>query len=129
MDADAHLLSQLARTSTRLAGLCLVMAGNRVELLMVALQEERQKAFRAILLVLGMSVLGLLAGIALTAAVAVLWWDHSPVGVLLTLTGVYAVVGLILSLRLRRLLRDWQVLSTLVDQVREDRASLEQTLT
>ena len=128
MDADAHPLWQLARTSKRLARLLLAIGENRVELLMVALQEERQQALRAILLVLGMAVFGLLAGITFTAAVAVFWWDYSPLGVLLTLTAVYATAGILLSWRLRRLRRDWRTLSTLLDQLREDRASLKETL-
>jgi uncharacterized membrane protein YqjE len=128
MNPDAHELMHLARTSKRLVRLLLAMGENRVELLRVALQEEQQHILQTILLALGMAVFGLLAGIAFTAAVAVLWWDYSPVGVLLSLAAVYVIAGLLLSLKLRRLLRDWRILSTLLDQLREDRASLEHSL-
>jgi uncharacterized membrane protein YqjE len=128
METGADSVGQLAMTSKRFARLLLTIGENRLELLMVAAQEERELVMRAILLALGMAVFGLLAGMTLTGAVVVLWWAYSPVGVLVTLAALYGTVGLCLYGRLTRLMHDWQTFSVLLDQLRKDRASLEQTL-
>ena len=66
---------------------------NRLELLTVEVQEERERLLHAFLLALGVAAFGLLAGITLTAAIVVLLWAWSPVAVLLTLTGLYGAAG------------------------------------
>jgi len=65
---------QLVDTSKRFARRLLAMGENRFELLMVEVQEERERLLRAILLALGVAALGLLAGMALTGAIVVLLW-------------------------------------------------------
>jgi uncharacterized membrane protein YqjE len=107
----------------------LTIGENRFELLMVEVQEERERLLRAILLALGVAALGLLAGIALTATLVVWLWEYSPVAVLLTLTGLYGATAVCLYRRLTRLLRDWQNLPATLDQLRKDRACLEKDLT
>lgn len=47
---------------------------NRLELLAVEVQEERERLLHALLLALGVAAFGLLAGLTLTAAVAVVLW-------------------------------------------------------
>src|ERR1700743_3650718 len=74
----------------------LVIAENRLELLMVEVQEEPQRALRAILLALGVAVFGFLAGAALTVALVVMLWSLSPIAVLLTLTVLYSVIAVFL---------------------------------
>jgi uncharacterized membrane protein YqjE len=101
---------------------------NRLELLTVEVQEERERLLHAFLLALGVAAFGLLAGMTLTAAVVVLLRACPPVVVLLTLTGLYGAVGGCLWWRLARLLRDWQTLSASLDQLRKDRACLEKIL-
>ena len=128
METDINSLAQFAATSKRFARLLLTIGENRLELLMVAVQEERELVLRAILLALGMAVFGLLTGITLTGAIVVRWWAYSPVGVLVTLAALYGAAGLCLYWRLTRLMRDWQTLSASFDQLRKDRESLEATL-
>ena len=101
---------------------------NRLELLAVEVQEERERLLHAFLLALGVAAFGLLAGIALTAAIADLLWTYSPVAVLLILTGLYAAAGIFLYQRLTGLLRNWQTLSASLDQFRKDRICLENFL-
>ena len=101
---------------------------NRLELLAVEVQEDRERLLHAVLLVLGMGAFGLLAGITLTAAIVVWLGADSPVAVLLTLTGLYGAAGVCLCRRLTGLLRDWQSLSASLDQLRKDRACLEKIL-
>jgi uncharacterized membrane protein YqjE len=129
MESAPTHVGQLVETSKRFARRLLTIGENRFELLMVEVQEERERLLRAILLALGVAVLGLLAGIALTATLVVWLWEYSPVAVLLTLTGLYGATEVCLYRRLMRLLRDWQNLPATLDQLRKDRACLEKNLT
>jgi len=63
------------------------------------------------------------------AALVIGLWTYSPLGVLLTLTVLYAAAGIGLCRRLKLLLRDWQTLSASLGQLRKDRAALEKILT
>ena len=59
---------QLAANSKECARLLLTIGENRLELLAVEMQGELQHLLRLILLLLGVAVFGLLAGITLSAA-------------------------------------------------------------
>jgi uncharacterized membrane protein YqjE len=128
MEESTISFRQLATTSKHFARRLLTIGENRLELLMVEVQEARERLLYAILLALGVVAFGLLAGVALTAAIVVWLWAYSPVAVLLTLTGLYGAVGICLCWRLAGLLRDWQTLSASLDQLRKDRVCLEKTL-
>jgi uncharacterized membrane protein YqjE len=129
MESSASSVGRLGETLKRFARRLLIIGENRFELLMVEVQEERERLLRAILLALGVAAFGLLAAIALTATIAVLLWQYSPLAVLLTLTCLYGVTAVCLYRRLTRLLRDWQNLPATLDQLRKDRACLEKNLT
>lgn len=120
---------QLVEKSKRFARRLLAVGENRFELLMVEVQEERERLLQAILLALGVAALGLLAGVALTGTVVVLLWEVSRTAALLVLTGLYGAASASLYRRLTRLLRDWQNLPATLDQLRKDRACLEKHLT
>ena len=121
-------LNQLATISKQFVGRLAIVGENRLELLTVEMQEDREHLLHAVLLALAVAALGLLAGLTLTAAVAVLLWADSPLAVLLTLTGLYAAAGGFLYWRLTGLLRNWQTLPASLDQIRKDRAGLEKIL-
>jgi len=128
METATGSFKQLATTSRRFAERLLTIGENRLELLTVEVQEERERLLHAFLLALGVAAFGLLAGLTLTAAIVVLLGQYSPFAVLLTLTGLYGVAAVYLYRRLTLLLRDWQTLSATLDQLRKDRACLEKTL-
>lgn len=128
MEGSPGNTERLAETSKRLVRRLLTIGENRFELLMVEVQEERERLLHAILLALGLAAFGLLAGVALTGAVVVTFWEVSPVGALLALAVVYGVAALYLHRRLTALLRDWQNLPATLDQLRKDRACLEKHL-
>lgn len=128
MEASTVSLNQLAASSKTIMRRLLIIGENRLELLTVELQEERERLLQAILLALGAATFGLLAGLTLTAAVVVWLWAFSPLVVLLSLTALYAAAGICLGRRLARLLRDWQTLSHSLHQLRKDRACLEKIL-
>jgi uncharacterized membrane protein YqjE len=119
---------QLAATSKGFARRLLTIGENRLELLTVEVQEERERLLHAFLLALGVAAFGLLATLTLTAAIVVLLWAWSQVAVLLILTGLYGAAGVCLYRRLTLLLRDWQTLSATLEQLRKDRACLEKIL-
>jgi uncharacterized membrane protein YqjE len=125
MEESTASFRQVATTSKALARRLLTIGENRLELLTVEVQEERERLLHAFLLALGVATFGLLAGITLTAAIVVLFWAHSPAVVLLTLTGFYGAAGIFLCRQLGGLLQGWQTLSASLDQLRKDRLCLE----
>jgi len=124
MEESSVSLGQLGATSKTFARRLLTIGENRLELLTVEVQEERERLLHAFLLALGVAAFGLLAGLALTAALVV-WLSAWPVTVLLILTGLYGTAGICLYRRLIGVLRNWQTLSASLDQLRKDRACLE----
>ena len=128
MDTSTVSLNQLATTSKKFVRRLATIGENRLELLAVEVQEERERILHAFLLALGVAAFGLLAGITLTAAIALWLWTWSPLGVLAILTILYAAAGFFLYQRLTGLLRNWQTLSASLEQLRKDRACLEQLL-
>ena len=128
METATVSFRELAANSKQFARRLLTIGENRLELLTVEVQEERERLLHAILLALGVAAFGLLASLTLTAAIVVLLWTWSPLAVLLTLTGLYGAAGVYLYRRLTGLLRDWQTLSATLDQLRKDRACLEKNL-
>jgi uncharacterized membrane protein YqjE len=127
MEESTVSLRRLATSSKFFVRRLLTIGENRLELLAVEVQEERERHLQAILLAFGVAAFGLLAGLTLTAAIVVWLWAW-PVTVLLTLTCLYGVTAVFLYQRLTGLLRDWQTLSASLDQFRKDRACLEKIL-
>ena len=127
MDEATVSFKHLAANSRQLARRLLTLGENRLELLAVEVQEERERLLRAFLMALAVAVFGLLAGLTLTAAI-VLCWPGSPVTALLTLTVLYGSAAIFLCRRVLGLLRDWQTFAASLDQLRKDRLCLEKIL-
>jgi uncharacterized membrane protein YqjE len=123
--ASFRLLAAAARLFARRL---LTIGENRIELLTVEVQEERERLLQALLMALTVAAFGLLAGMTLTALVVVALWGCSHWAALLALTVLYGAAGVCLYRRLSRLLRDWQTLPASLDQLRKDRACLEKIL-
>jgi uncharacterized membrane protein YqjE len=128
MEESTASFRQLAATSKHFVRRLLTIGENRLELLTVEVREEREHHLHVILLALGVAAFGLLAGLALTAAIVVWLWVYSPVVVLLVLSGLYGATGICLYRRLTGTFRDWQTLSASLDQLRKDRICLEKIL-
>lgn len=128
MEPTTVSFHQMATTSRRFVRRLATIGENRLELLTVEIQEERERILHTFLLALGVAVFGLLAGLTLTAAIAVWLWTWSPLAVLLILTALYAICGIFLYRRLMGVLRNWQTLAASLDQLRKDRACLEKIL-
>ena len=128
MEPATANLGSLGAASKRIAHRLFTTGENRLELLLVEMQEARERLLHVIWLALGVAAFGFFAVLALNIAVVVLLWSFSPVAALLAVAGIYAVCAAALYCKLTRLLRDWQLLSATLDQLRKDRACLEKTL-
>ncbi|HEY0456409.1 MAG TPA: phage holin family protein [Verrucomicrobiae bacterium] len=127
MESSTANLGPLA-ASKRFARRLLTIGENRLELLVLEVQEERVRLLRAILLALGVGVFAFLTGAALTVAIVVLLWNLSPVAVLLVLASLYAGAAAFLYSRIVLLLHDWKTLPATLEELRKDRVCLEQIL-
>lgn len=119
----------MAAISKQFARQLLTIGENRLELLTVEVQEERERVLLALILALGMAAFGLLAGVTLTAAIVVLLRGYSTLVVLLALTALYGITAYILGRRLNGMRSNRQAFSATLDELRKDRACLEQILT
>ena len=129
MEQPAASLDQVVDSSKRFARRLFTAGENRLELLVIEVQEERERLLHSILLTLGVAAFGFLALLALNAAVVILLWNYSPVAVLLGFAGLYAVLAAWLYRRLTRLLGDGKMLAATLDQLRKDRECLDEDLT
>ena len=128
METANNGFGPIAASSKHFARRLLTIGENRLELLMVEVQEERERLLHAILLALGVAVFSFLAGVAVTVAIVVLLWNISPVAVLLVLTSLYAAIAVYLYRRFTALQHDWKTFPATLDQLGKDRACLETIL-
>jgi len=128
MEESTASLGALGIASKQFARRLLTIGENRLELLAVEVQEERERLLHAILLALGMGACGLLIAIAFTAVVVILFWDVSHFAILLALMVVYGAGMFWLYRQLTSLLRHWKTLPATLDQLRKDRACLDNNL-
>jgi uncharacterized membrane protein YqjE len=117
----------LGDATKRVAQRMLVIVENRFQLLMVEVQQERDRALLAVWLALGAAAFGLLAGVALTLMIAVALWEYSPIIALAVLTALYTVAAVFFYGRLMRLQGEFQTLPGTLDQLKKDRKCLEKT--
>ncbi|MBA4150086.1 MAG: phage holin family protein [Verrucomicrobia bacterium] len=119
---------QMAASSKQFARRLFASGENRLELLLVEVQEERERLLRALVMVLCIAGFTLLAVMALSGAIIVLLWHFSPVGAFMALTALYSACGLYFYRRLTLLQRNWKTLSATLDQLKKDRECLEKSL-
>jgi uncharacterized membrane protein YqjE len=111
-------LKRVARTAA-------AIAQNRLELLLVELQEERSRLFDLLLLAATGIVFGLMTLIVLTFTIVVMFWDGHRIAVLAGL-GVTYLAGATLAFRRFSLrLRDEEAFSGTLAELKKDRAWLE----
>jgi uncharacterized membrane protein YqjE len=118
---------RLGDGTQRIAQRMFVIVENRLQLLMVEAQEERERVLLAILLALCTAVFGLLAGVTLTVVIALALWEHSHIIALVVLATLYSIAAVFFYLRLGRLQQDWETLPGTLEQLKKDRQCLEKT--
>src|SRR5665213_2343258 len=102
--------ANLTDSSKRLARRLLVICENRVQLLLIEAQEERERILRAIWMAIVAAALAMLAGITVTIIVAAAFWGNHPVVALGLLAVIYIIAALVFYIKLDQLQRDWQTL-------------------
>ncbi len=117
-------LSDLLSASRRITQRTLDIGVNRVELLMVEVQEERERLLRSFHLALVAAALAVLGGFALTFALAVLFWDHGAVAVLFSIAALCIGATLFLRHRISSLHREDSMFASTLEQLRKDRECL-----
>jgi uncharacterized membrane protein YqjE len=128
MEAPSEAEPHLADASKRIVHRAFVTVENRLQLLMVEAQEERERILKAVWMSLAAVVFSLLAGMTITIIVAVVFWEHCPIIALLILTALYVIGAIWFYVKLMHLQRDWQTLAGTIDQLRKDRECLEKQL-
>jgi uncharacterized membrane protein YqjE len=115
------------QTATRLLRTLRAVAGNRIELFLLEVQEERIRIFDALFLLAAGLVCIMMTLIMVTFAVVIIFWDTHRLLVLGLLVAGYAVGALWALSRLRSLLRNWQAFSATLDQIKKDSACFKET--
>jgi uncharacterized membrane protein YqjE len=127
METPAETNPGLTGSAKRVAWRLLAICHNRAELLMVEIQEERQRALLVVRVVSAVAVLGLLAGITVTAVIACAAGTHLLTA-LIVLAVIYIAGTVFFLLKLVQLQRNWEALSSMRDQLQKDRECLEEHL-
>jgi len=118
-ETDGHLTGAVKRVLWRL----IAIGHNRVELLMVEMQEERARAQAIIFLSAGVAVFGMLATLTVTAVIACACASH----LLLTLgilAAFYCIGALFFYVKLSRMLQHWDTFTRSREQFDRDRECL-----
>jgi uncharacterized membrane protein YqjE len=125
MDEKETVSPGLLETLRRLAATVLAIFQNRLELLVVELQEERGRLFNALLLTAAIVALGFFTlALAVSALVVVVWVECGLKG-LFALSGLGLFSTLLAYWRLRVRLKNWPLLSGTLAELKKDRESME----
>lgn len=109
----------------RLGRIILLIAQNRLELLLVEVEEERRRAIEVLLLTLIVAALGLMTLMVGTFAVVVMFWDDHRLVVLGFFSLFYLLATGGVYWRLRKRLHEWPSFSATVAELKKDKAWLE----
>jgi uncharacterized membrane protein YqjE len=128
MEPSTESPPDLGAAATRISQRLFVIAENRLQLLMVEIQEERERIVKAIWLAVAVAAFGLMAGVTLTLAVAVALWNRSPLLAVLVMAAIYLIAALICYARLAQMQKNWETLPATMEQLKKDRECLEKNL-
>lgn len=113
------LLAVIKRVADRLLG----MAENRLQLLVVEAQEERDRVLSKFYLAVVTAVLAFLGITAWSAAVVVVFWRSNPVAVLVILGAIYNIAAAVFYRQMTGQ-REPPSLSATMEQLQKDRDAL-----
>jgi len=125
MDDSDPIRPTLAGSAGRFSRRLLDLGANRLALLDIELQEARDETLGALVLILGAAVCALLSITSLTAAIVVVFWRTSPVGVLLGLAVLYGAGAVFVFGRFAARQRRWKMFPETMAELRKDRDCLE----
>ena len=113
-------------SAQRLLNTALAGVENRIELFLVELREARVRVFDVVLLGCAAAVLGFMALLMVTVTLVVMFWDSARVPVLVVLSACYSLATIGVLWRLKARLRNWSSFSATLDELKKDRACLEE---
>jgi len=125
MDEKETVRPGMLKTLRRLAAGVLAILQNRLELLVVELQEERLRLFNALLLLAFVAALGFFTLALAGGALVIVVWHACGVKGLLALSGLGLLGTLLAWWRLRVRLKHWPLLSSTLTELKKDRECLE----
>ncbi len=114
----------MAGASKRAAERTLELGVNRLELLILEVEEERDRLMRCVQMAAGAAVLGLLAGIAFTVGVAMFFREHHPALAMAVMTLLYGGGAAALYSKYSKLQKQSQLFSATLEQLQKDRECL-----
>jgi uncharacterized membrane protein YqjE len=109
----------------RLTKTVLAIAQNRLDLLLVELQEEGWRFFDALLLTGAVLIFGLMTLMVPTIAIIVLCVKADRLDLLAALVLLYLAATVICIWRLRTRLKNWAPFSATLDELKKDKACLD----
>ena len=125
MDEKETTPPGLAETLRRLGATILAVFSNRLELLVVELQEERIRFFEAVVLLAAIVALGFFTLTLAAIGVILLVWKEFGVWGLFIMSSI-GLIGTILAVwLLQARLKNWPLLAGTLAELRKDRAWLE----
>jgi len=104
----------------------LAIGANRLELLLVELEEERRRVVQTFLLVVALAVLALMTLVVATFAIVFMLGEERRASVLLILVSLYALGALGTYWRLRRLMNREPAFSASLAEFKKDKAWVEE---
>lgn len=128
MEIPPETDSTLADATKRVMWRLMAIVHNRSELLMVEIQEERERTRVMIFLASATAVFGLLAAMVLTAVIALAAGSHYFLA-LVILTVCYAGGAVVFYFKFEQLRRHWETFSGTREQLEKDHECLEKQLT
>ena len=126
MDTSPEPSPGLFSAVGRLLNTALAGVENRIELFLVELREERFRVCDVLLLGCAGAVLGFMALLTVTVTLVVIFWDSARVQVLVALSAGYSLATIGVLWRLKVRLRTWSSFSATLDELKKDRACLEE---
>ena len=121
-DSSPGLFSSVKRLlNTALAGV-----ENRIELFLIELREARLRIFDVVLLGCAAALMGFMALLLVTVTLVVIFWDSARVPVLVALSACYSLATMAIFWRLKIRLRNCSFFSATLNELKKDRACLEE---
>ena len=122
MDNMPHAEGGILATITRMLKTLRDVVENRVELFVVEWREERLQLLEALLLLMIGTVCALMALLAITFAIVVIFWDtHRTLVLALIILAYVGGAGAAFGL-LRSRMRRWQAFAATLEQIKKDQA-------
>jgi len=104
----------------------LAILHNRLELLLVELQEERWRFFDLLLLAGVVLILGAMTLLVVTVTIVVLCMKADRLDLVAWLTGLYLIATIVAFWRLRCRLQNWAPFSATLAELKKDKACLDE---